>query len=67
MLRLCSLKGERGAKAKRNIVGLGLIVALASFAYGREAGCRKAEMLAINDDGVLAWLRCQLHAVDQPY
>ena len=50
-LTLCSLKGEAGAKAKRNLVGLGLIVALASFAYGREAGCSKAEMLAINDDG----------------
>ena len=52
-LTLCSLKGEQGARAKRNLVGLGLIVALASFAWGRENGCRKAEMLAINDDGAL--------------
>uniref|UniRef100_A0A061RJP7 Uncharacterized protein n=1 Tax=Tetraselmis sp. GSL018 TaxID=582737 RepID=A0A061RJP7_9CHLO len=30
--------------------GLGLLLGGATFAYGFESGCRKAEILAINDD-----------------
>ena len=45
------LKGERGDKIKRGWVGLGVLVALAVFAYGYEHGCQMVEILAINDEG----------------
>ena len=32
--------------------GLSLLIAAAVMSHGLECGCRKAEMLAINDDGI---------------
>lgn len=32
--------------------GLSLLIAAAIMSYGHECGCSKAEMLAINDDGM---------------
>lgn len=34
-------------------LGLGLLLGAMVFAFGNAAGCRKAEILAINDDGEL--------------
>ena len=33
--------------------GLSLLIVAAIMSHGHECGCRKAEMLAINDDGAL--------------
>lgn len=44
-------KGDQGARTRGGILGLGLLIGGATFAFGREAGCSKAEILAINDDG----------------
>lgn len=38
---------------RKNPLGLGLLLGGAVFSYGRSCGCRKAEILAINDDGEL--------------
>jgi hypothetical protein len=46
------MKGEEGSRARVGVMGLGLLIGGATFAYGLEAGCTKAEILAINDDGV---------------
>ena len=44
-------KGEQGARVRGGILGLGLLIGGATFSVGWEQGCRKAEILAINDDG----------------
>ena len=43
---------ETRTRAWGSPLGLGLLLGGATFAYGYEAGCRKAEILAINDDGM---------------
>lgn len=40
--------------------GLGLLMCGAVIAYCREHGCKKAEILAINDDGKL-----EMHEIEQ--
>ena len=44
-------RGEEGQRVRGGILGLGLLIAMAVFAHGYAAGCSKAEILAINDDG----------------
>mmetsp|Transcript_9881 Transcript_9881/g.28287 ORF Transcript_9881/g.28287 Transcript_9881/m.28287 type:complete len:130 (-) Transcript_9881:131-520(-) len=46
---------EERSRAWGSPRGLGLLLGGATFAYGLEAGCRKAEILAINDDD--AWAK----------
>jgi hypothetical protein len=45
------MKGEEGDRVRKSPLGLGLLLGGAVFAYGLSSGCRKAEILAINDDG----------------
>lgn len=42
------MRGEEGARARGGPLGLGLLLGAATFAFGLSAGCRKAEILAIN-------------------
>lgn len=42
------LRGEEGSRARGGVLGLGLLMGAATFAFGRAAGCTKAEILAIN-------------------
>ena len=42
------MRGEEGARARGGVLGLGLLLGAATFAFGRAAGCRRAEILAIN-------------------
>lgn len=44
-------RGEQGMRVRAGLLGLGLLMGGATFAFGRERGCRKAEILAIDDDG----------------
>lgn len=44
-------RGEQGDRTRGGILGLGLLIGGATFAFGWEHGCKKAEILAINDDG----------------
>ena len=44
-------RGEEGSRIRGGILGLGLLIGGATFAFGLEQGCQKAEILAINDDG----------------
>ncbi|KAL4420811.1 hypothetical protein ABPG75_010467 [Micractinium tetrahymenae] len=46
-------RGEEGARTRGGALGLGLLMGAATFSFGAAAGCRKAEILAINDDD--AW------------
>ncbi|KXZ46136.1 hypothetical protein GPECTOR_46g205 [Gonium pectorale] len=46
------LKGADGQRLRSSPLGLGLLLGGAMFAYGHARGCRKAELLAINDDDV---------------
>lgn len=45
------LAGEEGQRVRGGPLGLGLLLGAATFAYGYSQGCRKAEILAIDDDG----------------
>jgi hypothetical protein len=45
------MKGDEGQRVRGGVLGLGLLIGLAVFAHGAACGCRKAEILAINDDG----------------
>jgi hypothetical protein len=45
------MKGEAGDRIRKSPLGLGLLLGGAVFSHGRSCGCRKAEILAINDDG----------------
>jgi hypothetical protein len=45
------MRGEAGDRVRGGALGLGLVVGGAVFAYGWARGARKAEILAINDDG----------------
>jgi hypothetical protein len=45
------MKGSEGERVRGGLLGLGLLVGGATFSYGLSCGCRKAEILAINDDG----------------
>ena len=47
-------RGEEGERTRGGVLGLGLLLGGATFAHGLACGCRKAEILAINDDGRLA-------------
>lgn len=44
-------QGDEGQRVRGGVLGLGLLVGGATFAYGYSCGCTKAEILAINDDG----------------
>eukprot|EP00878_Enallax_costatus_P035256 GHUV01039270.1.p1 GENE.GHUV01039270.1~~GHUV01039270.1.p1 ORF type:complete len:135 (+),score=24.16 GHUV01039270.1:503-907(+) len=44
------MRGDKGDRIRRNPLGLGLLLGGAVFSYGRHCGCKKAEILAINDD-----------------
>ncbi len=48
---VCRLGGEEGDRVRGGPLGLGLIVGGAVFTHGWQRGCKKAEILAINDDG----------------
>lgn len=50
------LKGEPGDRLRGGPRGLGLYVGVATFAYAHSKGCKRAEILAINDDGVMLQL-----------
>lgn len=43
-------RGEQGGRTRGGVLGLGLLMGAATFAYGRARGCRKAEILAINGE-----------------
>ncbi|PSC70810.1 Viral IAP-associated factor [Micractinium conductrix] len=43
-------RGDEGARTRGGVLGLGLLMGAATFAFGVAAGCTKAEILAINDD-----------------
>ena len=45
------VRGTEGERLRGGALGLGLLLGCATFAYGLQKGCRKAEILAINDDG----------------
>ena len=47
------MRGTEGARVRGGALGLGLLVGAATFAFGWRKGCRKAEILAINDDGAI--------------
>uniref|UniRef100_A0A7S3QNX9 Uncharacterized protein n=2 Tax=Dunaliella tertiolecta TaxID=3047 RepID=A0A7S3QNX9_DUNTE len=47
------MKGSEGERVRGGVLGLGLLVGGATFSYGYSCGCKKAEILAINDDD--AW------------
>jgi hypothetical protein len=57
------MKGEEGQRIKGGVLGLGLLLGGATFAYGYSCGCRKAEILAINDDGKRGTAECEGHWV----
>lgn len=44
--------GQQGDRVRGGALGLGMLVMAASLALGASRGCTKAELLAINDDGV---------------
>lgn len=44
------LKGSEGERVRGGALGLGLLMGRATFAYGYSCGCKKAEILAIDDD-----------------
>lgn len=44
------IKGQEGQRLRGGALGLGLLLGGATFAHGHAAGCRTAEILAINDD-----------------
>ena len=45
------LKGLEGERLRGGALGLGLLMGGAVFSFGHSCGCRKAEILAIKDDG----------------
>ena len=45
------LKGLEGERLRSGALGLGLLMGGAVFSFGHSCGCRKAEILAIKDDG----------------
>lgn len=45
------LKGGEGQRIRGGVLGLGLLLGGATFSFGHKCGCKKAEILAINDDG----------------
>lgn len=51
---------NEAARQKGGLYGLGYLLATAVFALGYQSGCRKAEILAINDNGVC--LLCLLYS-----
>ncbi len=65
-------RGEEGARTRGGALGLGLLMGAATFSFGVERGCRKAEILAINGAGLLAcsgvcgWLICWCEGKGQP-
>jgi hypothetical protein len=56
------MRGEKGARVREGALGLGLLLGAATFAYGRRRGCKKAEILAIKDDGAPQACACILWA-----
>jgi len=44
-------KGDQGTRTRGGLFGLGVLIGGATFAFGWERNCKKAEILAINDDG----------------
>ena len=45
------MRGDEGDRIRGGALGLGLMIGCATFAYGVRKGCKKAEILAIKDDG----------------
>jgi hypothetical protein len=45
------VKGAEGERLRGGALGLGLLTGGAVFALGHSAGCKRAEILAIKDDG----------------
>ena len=50
--------GEEGERIRGGVLGLGLLLGAGVFAHAAACGCRKAEILAINDDG--GWAEWQV-------
>ena len=48
---LCRVKGSEGERLRGGVLGLGLLMGGAVFAFGHSCGCKRAEILAIKDDG----------------
>ncbi len=48
------MKGIEGERLRGGALGLGLLMGGAVFSFGHSCGCRKAEILAIKDDGELS-------------
>ena len=46
-------RGDEGARTRGGVLGLGLLMGAATFAFGVAAGCTKAEILAINGEGAV--------------
>lgn len=44
------LKGDQGDRLRGGVLGLGLLLGATVFAFAAASGCKKAEILAINDD-----------------
>ena len=51
-MSFCRKDGEEGDRIRGGILGLGTLMAVAVFSHGFWSGCRTAEILAINDDGM---------------
>ena len=45
------VKGAEGERVRGGALGLGLLMGGAVFSLGHSSGCKKAEILAIKDDG----------------
>lgn len=48
---LCRVRGSEGERLRGGVLGLGLLMGGAVFAFGHSCGCKRAEILAIKDDG----------------
>lgn len=52
--------GEEGGRTRGGVLGLGLLMGAATFAFGLARGCRKAEILAINGEPAGGWDGCPM-------
>lgn len=48
---MCRVRGSEGERLRGGVLGLGLLMGAAVFSFGHNMGCKKAEILAIKDDG----------------
>lgn len=63
------MRGSEGERIRGGALGLGLLLGVATFAYAHRRGCRKAEILAIDDYGensALAYDNRRTHGLTIP-